>query len=80
MYTYLLYSCLIYRNVQTVIQYQNKLYIFLVVGLVIFLYWSPYYDTMILDKSRQNIMLKDTLRVQKWTEKNIEHHATVKST
>ena len=33
MYAYLLDSCFIYRHVQTVILYQNKLYIFSIVGL-----------------------------------------------
>ena len=35
MYTYLLYSCFIYRPVQTVFQYKNKLYIFPTEGLAI---------------------------------------------
>ena len=36
------YSCFIYMHVHTVFQYQNKLYIFPIVGLAILLCWSPY--------------------------------------
>ena len=40
-YTYLLYSCFIYRHVQTVFQYQNKLYISPIIGLAMFLFLEP---------------------------------------
>ena len=40
-YTHLLYSCFIYRHVQTVFQYQNKLYISPIIGLAMFLFLEP---------------------------------------
>ena len=47
-FAYLLYSCFIYRHVQTVLLYQNILYIFPTVGLAfLYMYWNPYYQLLL---------------------------------